>query len=213
MKIRSILLVLTALILIISVILLSGCEMIEYLMSRSLGGPPKEGEDATWEKEIDEAIEAASIEYWKEYAEKLGKKIAEKLKKQEEIIEKEQATAVVELEEGFEEEEKYLPNEPVTYSCEQGGISISIVINFKTTEVKGEIVSLSSTNEKVLYAEIDGTINIEDFFVKGTFNGFNSEDEYSGTITGVVTENLDTFIGAREWNRDHNSIDITATRK
>ena len=66
MRIKRLLLISLVLILSISVIFSSGCEVLNFLMSRSLGNPNYQDEKDTpeWQKELDKLIHAATAEYW-----------------------------------------------------------------------------------------------------------------------------------------------------
>jgi len=124
-----------------------------------------------------------------------GKKDAELKRKREE----EQAVVEAEPEEGFEEEEKLIPDDPITYSGDALGLAVILVVNFKTKVVTG---SINLSGDDYVDATItDGKINIETFEITANFSGimgsaeYDQVDTFSGIITGKVSEDLNTFNG------------------
>ncbi len=104
-----------------------------------------------------------------------------------------------ELLEGSEEEERLIPNEPITYSGDALGLAVVLVVNFKTKVVTG---SISLSGDDYVDATItDGKINIETFEITANFSGimgsaeYDQVDTFNGIITGKVSEDLNTFNG------------------
>jgi hypothetical protein len=126
----------------------------------------------------------------------------------EEEIKEEKEEA--ELEEGFEEEEKLFPEEPVIYhGVIWAAVDIFLVIDYKTKQVSGK---LTETGNHYTDAVIEGTIDIETFEIKSTFSGTMGsvhEDEdvpFNGTIDGTVSEDLKTFDGTLEEDKGDEGI-------
>ncbi|MFC2144712.1 hypothetical protein ACFLQQ_00095 [Actinomycetota bacterium] len=118
---------------------------------------------------------------------------------EKERIEKEQVAAEAEFEEGFEEEEKLIPKEPITYSGDALGLAVVLVVNFKTTVVTG---SVNLSGDDYIDATItDGIINIDTFEITSNFSGIMGSAEYgveypfNGTIIGIISNDLSTFDG------------------
>ena len=112
--------------------------------------------------------------------------------------EKEQAESEeAELLEGFEEEEKLIPNEPITYSGDVGGIDVVLIVNFKTKKVSGSINY--SGDSGYVDATIDGEIiDIDNFEIKAKFSGkrgWKEDFPFKGTINGTISNDLSTFKG------------------
>lgn len=178
-----------------SLVFTSGCELVvgveEYILETiaPMGRDDQYTKHLSDEniKEIDKAIAEAE----------------EEMKAEEEI----------ELLEGFEEEEKLIPDEPITYSGEYDGIAITLIVDFKTTAVSG---SISLGGDYYLDAAIDGTINIKDFIVTTTFSGImgakeaGREESWNGTINGEISDDLSTFNG--EIFDDEGGGEFTASR-
>ena len=158
MKIKPILFTLFIIIIIMSLIFLSGCDSYDYLMSKIIkGDSSNESYDDGEVKAVDEAIAAAEKEIE-----------AEKLEGTAEKSEKDIDASITESEKPFEEQDK-LPDEPITYYATiWDAISIALVINFKAAEVSG---SLSQSGDTYRDAGIVGTIDIETFEVNSTFSG------------------------------------------
>ena len=126
-KIKRLLISLLTTILMFNLLVMSGCQLI-YLIQKIGQNPSSEGEETSI------VISGAISE--------------EETKVLDEVI----TEAEKEIEEAeLEEEEKMLPNEPVKYNGEFGGVSIILVIDFKTTKVTGS-VSLSG-DEFAAYSE------------------------------------------------------------
>ena len=173
-KIKRLLISLLTTILMFNLLVMSGCQLI-YLIQKIGQNPSSEGEETSI------VISGAISE--------------EEKKVLDEVI----TEAEKEIEEAeLEEEEKMLPNEPVKYNGEFGGVSIILVIDFKTTKVTG---SVSLSGDDYVDANIKGKIDIETFEVSTDFSGIMGSKEYgkaypfNGTINGVVTDNLGAFIG------------------
>ena len=204
MKIRHLLISFLIIILLLSLLSLSGCTWIDYLVDKTNpdidiygnaeSSDPLDRIPAEEEKALDEAFDLAEeeIEAEKEKEEKL------RIEK-EERDERELAIEEADLREGLEEEEELIPNEPITYSGEFDGTAIIVIINFKTTEVSGS-VSYDDGNYW-MDAEIVGIINIENFEVNAAFDGMCGSKEagigetWRGSIDGTVTGDLKTFNG------------------
>ena len=195
MRVKLLLIILLTTILMLSIITLSGCAF-DYLIERAGGinetdtdTPISSGDKKSAEEALAAAKEEINVEQERE----------EKLKKEEEEREEKQlAVEEAELREGLEEEEELIPNEPITYSGELDGVSIIIVIDFKTTEVSGTV---NLSGDYWADAEIVGIVNIENFKINAAFDGMCGSKEHGmgetfrGSIEGTVTGDLKTFIG------------------
>lgn len=115
-------------------------------------------------------------------------------REEQEKIEREQAATEAEP----EEEERLIPDEPITYSGDLWDVGIDLIVDFKTKVVSG---SLSQSGDPYVNAKIDGTINIETFKVTTTFSGvvgapeYGKEEPFNGTINGIISDDLSTFNG------------------
>ena len=109
-----------------------------------------------------------------------------------------EATAEAALIEGFSEEEVLLPNEPVAYQGNVDGVSATMVIGFKTSDVSG---ALSLAGDDYAEAEIVGVIDLVTFKVTAVFSGTVGSKKqgvsfpWAGTIEGVVSPDLASFTG------------------
>ena len=144
----------------LSLVIITGCgDELGYLIDRSQDKDVNENKDISDQnkKAIDEAVAEAEEEMKEEeltegFEEYPGEEIEEgQLSEEEQLIE------------GFEEEERILPNEPVTYNGDMDGVDIALIINFKTTKVSGTV---SSGGDQYVDAAIDGIINIETFLFR-----------------------------------------------
>jgi len=161
---------------------MSGCQLF-YFIEKIGQNPSSEGEETSLElsgviseeetKVLDEVITEA----------------------EKEIEEAEEA----ELLQGFEEEEKLILDEPITYSGDALGLAVVLVVNFKTEVVTG---SINLSGDDYVDATItDGIINIDTFEITANFSGimgsaeYSQEDTFNGIITGKVSEDLNTFNG------------------
>ena len=204
MNINRLLISILIIILIFSLISISGCtSWFRYLDNKmnpdiDSSGRASDADEFNElsdeeEKALDEALAAAEDEIEAEQEKE------EKLKKEEEEREEKQlAVEEAELREGLEEEEELIPNEPITYSGECDGVNIIIVIDFKTTKVSGTV---SLGGDYWADAEIVGIVNIENFEVNAAFDGMCGSKEsgdsetFRGSIEGTVTGDLKAFTG------------------
>jgi hypothetical protein len=104
-----------------------------------------------------------------------------------------------ELLESPEEEEKLIPDGPITYSGDALGLAVALVVNFKTKVVTG---SINLSGDDYVDATITkGKINIDTFEITTNFSGIMGSGEYNeaapfnGTITGKVSDDLSKFKG------------------
>jgi hypothetical protein len=165
-------------VLIVALFLSTSCEIVSIMLGRDTDSKERRKKEAQQELIKQE------------------EKNAELRRKEEE----EQATAEAELEELiFEEEEKLIPDEPITYSGDALGLAVVLVVNFKTTEVTGSIIL--SGDDYVDATITDGKINIDTFEITANFSGIMGSAEYgedapfNGTITGIISNDLSTFDG------------------
>ena len=173
MKIKRRLISLLTVILIINLVFISGC----LLMNRAVSAEREREEAEKWAAEtVSEAKEEIGQ----------GSEIG-------------QSTSEAELSEGSEEEEKLIPDEPITYSGDALGLAVVLVVNFKTTVVTG---SINLSGDDYVDATItDGIINIDTFEITANFSGIMGSAEYgvdypfNGTITGIISNDLSTFDG------------------
>ena len=159
--------------------------------------------------------DTASEAEWEERVE------AERAAAEQAAIEEEQAEEEAPAEEPAKEveevaeEEKPLPNEPVTYTGSVEGVTVILIVNFKTTEVTG---SLSLSGDDYIDATItDGKINISTFEIATNYSGVAGSEEFgefpfNGIITGEITDDLSTFKGKMQPEHEATGTEFTATR-
>lgn len=148
----------------------------------------------------DEEIDKDDAEFRAMQDDKLAIKEAERLIAEHEAAkQKAGGSTEAELLEGFEEEEKLIPDEPITYSGNALGLYVVLIVNFKTAEVTG---SISLSGDDYVDATItNGKIKIETFEITANFSGimgskkYGAEYPFDGIIAGKVSEDLSTFIG------------------
>ena len=123
-------------------------------------------------------------------------KIITEAEKEIEVEKQEKSEA--ELLEGFEEQEKLLPDEPITYNGDLEGVAVILIVDFKTTTVSG---SLSLSGDDYVEAAINGNIEIESFKIDATFSGIMGSKKYdmtypfTGIINGTISEDISIFKG------------------
>jgi hypothetical protein len=91
-----------------------------------------------------------------------------------------------------------IPDKPVTYSGNALGLSVVLIVNFKTKVVSG---SVSMSGDGYVDATItNGTIDA--FYINAKFSGIMGtkeyggiEEEFKGTISGPISNDLSTFDG------------------
>ncbi len=98
-----------------------------------------------------------------------------------------------------DEEEKLIPNEPITYTSDQVGLDIILIVNFKTAEVTGSINTSGGYYRDSIIT--NGKINIDTLKISTNFSGVREIDAdgneipLNGTITGIISDDLSTFDG------------------
>ncbi|MFC2145623.1 hypothetical protein ACFLQQ_04755 [Actinomycetota bacterium] len=179
-------------------------EELEWQKSKKVAEGMSEEEATKAAKEIVRKDEEEFEEYDDEpyddgYDEEEYEEELKELEREErEKKEREEAAAEAELGEGFEEEEKLIPNDPITYYGDVQGVDVILVINFKTTEVSG---SVSLSGDDYIDAAIDGVISIDTFEITSNFSGIMGSKEYgvsypfNGTINGNISDDLKIFNG------------------
>jgi hypothetical protein len=90
-----------------------------------------------------------------------------------------------------------LLNETITYSITKDGFTVTIIVDFKTTDITG---SLSLSGENYIDATItDGKINKNTLDItanySGTMGSSGTDYPFNGTITGTISDDLSTLNG------------------
>lgn len=151
----------------------------------------------SWEKRKSDLPPETELDILKSYIE-AEKEIQTQREIQAQIQAQIEATAEAALIEGFTEEEMLLPNEPVSYQGNVDGVSVTLVIGFKSADVSG---TLSLLGDDYAEAEIGGDIDLVTFKVTAVFSGTVGSKEHgmsypwAGTIEGVVSPDLNAFTG------------------
>lgn len=186
-------------ILILILIILFSTAFLCQLIDQALFKFSPEEEEVMQEREVAEAFEWQDIEI--EYMKKKEREMQET----KENLLKDKKDYFEEIDKWWEEEynkglpagedtngeEQIIKDKPLTYFGEYGVIGFDIAIDFNTAKVTGGLRSIGAYD--TLDADIDGTINLETLFVDSTFSGFFNDSDFKGSITGTVSEDLNTI--------------------
>jgi hypothetical protein len=144
----------------------------------------------------------------------------------EEIEHDQEATAIEEItEEDTSSEENSFPNKPVTYegNIENGyPITVILIVDFTTANVAGSLSCCGEGLNTYVDATItNGKINVDTLEITTNYSGVagskavegseGAEIPISGTITGIITDDLTTFNG--EMKSEEGAQKFTAARR
>lgn len=113
-------------------------------------------------------------------------------------------------------EARSFPNEPVTYTGNLSGLPVTLIVDFKTSEITGSMPSAAKVFPDTVVT--DGTIYLDTLEIYVFFTGVSEMDSDGNviktawlTITGKVSDDLSTLTG-EILNEEGETGEITLTK-
>jgi hypothetical protein len=162
-------------------------------------------DEQLWDAREETEAKAAEQEVKEEQKEQI-RALQENEKQSEEEVTEEEATV----------EEDSFPNELITYNGDMSGLTVIVIVDYKTTEVTGSLECPAIGYPDYVFT--DGKIDIDTLKITAKSSGVREVDSDGNviqtqefTITGTISEDLTSINGAIANNFDE-SWEFNATR-